>query len=176
MDIQATLQTMNKDELIAFLSNVMYDQHTGYLLGSAAVKIHATIESGKSLVYVDMCNVHACNHTYTTTGTNDRWIKSFGRRNDNIIKWGGDEFVILLDNEDAQGFVDRLVTTMRDNDVYAVIGTVTTSNSLIETVQRADAIVMQTKLMLEAIGKKPHRDAPYVCLDSVIVTENDISK
>jgi hypothetical protein len=162
------LESMNKDELIAMLNTVMYDQHTGYMLGSAAAKLYSEIEAGKTLVYVDMCNVHACNHKYSTAGTNERWMASFGRKADKIFKWGGDEFVILLDNEDLNGFIDRLIFDMQLNDVYAVVAIVPTSTSITETVDRADRIVMATKLMLEETGQKPHRDAPYCCLNSVI--------
>lgn len=167
---------LSKEELIVVLNKVIWDAHTGFLSGNAAAALGASVEAGDIAVYLDFCNVHACNHFYGgLMGTNTRWINCFtSRGDDTIIKWGGDEIVVLLKNYDVEGYIHRLVNSMKENNVYAVITIVRTSSDLIETIARADTICTSVKNELERTGKKPHRDAPYVCLDSIVVYEETL--
>lgn len=169
-----SINTLSRTELEQLTHSLMWDQHTGYMLGSAAAVLLRRITPGRRLVFVDFCNVHACNHFYGGLApTNERWVASFQSRDDDtIIKWGGDEIAILLPDVDVDGYITRLTGAMRTNNVYAVIGIVTTSDDLMETIVRADSIVTKKKVELEESGQKPHRDEPYVCLDSFVVRED----
>lgn len=162
-------------ELESQVKTLSNDPFTGILNAAGALLTHPTIPANKTLIFIDMCNLHAMNHLYSMNGTNQRWIESLAfmkmRLNDVLIKWGGDEFVIIIDSESTEGFIERLDASFHANDCYAVYGVVTTSNSLQESVNRADSLVMKKKLELENAGLKPHRDAPYICLDSHVVYE-----
>ncbi len=156
------LDTLSREQMIS----CMFDVHTGWLLGSAAQYI-VKPQEGQSLIYVDMCNVHACNHKYTMSGTNARWIASF-RSTDNLVKIGGDEIGIYVNDEDVGGFLRRVTEAMVHNGVYAVFVVLGTSGSFTEDINRADAMCSAIKLDLEQTGRKPNRDMPYVCLDSIV--------
>jgi hypothetical protein len=167
-------QAMSHADLVQLLQQVIWDSHTGFLAGNAAVVLGASIEPGDIALFIDFCNVHACNHFYGgMTGTNERWKASFATRGDDtIVKWGGDEVIVLLRDYDVEGYLARLIHAMRENNVYAVIAVVRTSDNLVETAHRADALCTSVKNHLEETGQKPHRDAPYVCLDSHIIYED----
>lgn len=164
------LDHMSRTELEELLLKTMYDAFTGYLLPAAAVALLGDLRPDQALVYVDFCNVHACNHKYSIPGTNARWVATFEtvRKEDTIIKFGGDEFVVILKASDADGYVHRLVSAMRDNGVYAVVAVLRTSGKLLDVAGEADRIVSARKLWLEETGRKPGRDDPYICLDSWI--------
>jgi len=167
-------ENLTREELIAYCYGTMNDAFTGYMKKETALFLHKNIPSGKALLFVDMCRVHKLNHTLgSMDATNERWIKSFSqmRYSDMIIKYGGDEFVILIEQKDVIGYIDRLTTAMLENEVYSIISVVTTSNDLAESIKRGDAIVNQYNGFLEELNMKPDRDAPYVCLPSTVIYE-----
>lgn len=171
MDIRSTLETMSKDQLIDMMMSMGVDRAFGIMSRNMAETFYGSIEAGKTLIMVDIANMHAMNHLYSMDGVDQR-IKAVTdviRHSDLVIRWGGDELVIVLNSGNVEDYIARLDTLMHQNDLYAVIGSVITSESLAESVKRADAIVMQTKLMLEETGQKPNRDEAYRVLPSVIV-------
>ena len=170
-----SLHHLSNAELIDLLLLSRYDPHTGYLTSHAALLFHNDIAAGETCIFVDMCRVHMLNHILGgEEPTNERWVNAFQARcSDEIIKWGGDEFVIILPNADVEGYLARITTSMRANDVYGVFAVVHTSDKLRETVARAYRIAMHHKQEMEATGQTPHRDAPYICLDSVIIYEEN---
>ena len=172
-DIRAQLETMNKEELIAMMMDLGMDRAFGVISRNMAQSFYKTIDSGKILIMIDIANMHAANHLFTMDGT-DRRIKNVTdaiRMSDLVIRWGGDELVIVLNSGDIEDYLVRLDELMQANDLYGVYGVVTTSTDLAESVNRADSIVSATKLMLEVTGQKPDRNAQYVCLNSVTVYE-----
>lgn len=170
-DVQALLDRIA--HLEAENAKLKLDPFTGIMNAAGALSLHANIPAGKKLIFIDMCNIHAMNHKYLMAGVNERWVNVFNhmRLTDILIKWGGDEFVIILNDGDVEQFLDRLDDTFHKFDCYAVYSVVTTSNSLNESVARADAIAMKKKLELEQTGQKPGRDEPYRVLPSHIVYE-----
>jgi hypothetical protein len=160
------LEKMSKNELIELLNGGMWDQHTGFLLGNFASVVWGELPAGKAAVFIDFCNAHAGNHKFTMAGQSARWTNSISlcvRPGDKITKWGGDEFVVILDSSDAAGFVARCAAECLRNEVHAVFAVVTTSNDLRETVNRADTIAMAEKRRIEAAGEKQGRDEAYKC-------------
>lgn len=159
------INTLSRSAAIELLSQVMYDQHTGYLLGSAAIHT-VSVNPGDTMLYIDFCAVHSCNHAYTMEGTNAKWINSF-RGTDNVIKWGGDELIVMLPYADTEGAINRLVSNMQYNDVYAVIVVLTCDDSLVSTAIRADRILTDVKKGLDKVS----RNAEYMCGDCTVVYE-----
>lgn len=166
-------QELSKEELIAVIEKLSSDAFTGHMNAAFAKMTHSRIPANKYLIMVDLCNVHAMNHKYTMNGTNARWIKIFAdmRLEDIVIKWGGDEFVLIIDTDDINGFIARLDEKMHANNCYAVYGVVKTSNDLEESVNRADTIVNLVKYNLEINGLKPGRDEEYKVLESHVIFE-----
>lgn len=171
---------LTQSELIAIIETqkaqielLQIDPFTGILNASGAFTFHSSIPANKALLMIDMCNVHAMNHKYTMNGTNERWIRIFddNRLEDILIKYGGDEFVVIIDINDLNGYIDRLLTKLSDNDCYAIVAVVSTSNSLKESVDRADLIVSAAKYTQEINGMKPGRDEEYSMGDSHIIYE-----
>lgn len=172
-NIRATLETMDKNELIDMLMNMGMDRAFGVISRNMAETFYTTIEAGKTLIMVDIANMHALNHAFTMAGADER-IKNVTdtiRHSDLVVRWGGDEIVIVLNSGNVSEYIIRLNELMAANDLYAVICAVTTSESLVETVNRADEKISATKLMLEVTGQKPDRNAPYVCLNSIVISE-----
>jgi diguanylate cyclase (GGDEF)-like protein len=172
-DIRATLETMNKDELVNMLMSMGMDRAFGVISRNMAETFYTSIESGKTLIMIDIANMHAMNHKFNMNGVDTR-IKNVTdviRHSDLVIRWGGDELVIVLNSGNVADYLIRLDELMAANDLYAVYGVVTTSESLSESVARADEKISATKLMLEVTGQKPDRNAEYVKLNSVTVYE-----
>lgn len=155
------------------IQSLQIDPMTGIMNASGAFTFHSTIPADKALLMIDMCNVHAMNHKYTMDGTNERWINIFSdnRLEDTLIKYGGDEFVVILDSNDVAGYIERLENKMIANDVYAIVSVVNTSNSLKESIDRADEIVTAAKYTQEINGMKPSRDTEYCIGDTHIIYE-----
>lgn len=173
MNYQEYLDGLTKEELLVVINGLLTDPFTHIMNASAANTFHKNIPAGKMLLMIDMCNVHGMNHKYTMDGTNERWINIFSdnRLEDVLIKWGGDEFVVILDIESVAGYIERLQQKMIANDVYAIVGIVTTSNNLKESVCRADNIVTAAKYSQEINGMKPGRDEVYCMGDSHFIYE-----
>ena len=173
MNIHDALKIMTRDELIALLTETTNDPFTGIMNAAGAKAFHSRIPENKALLFIDMCNVHAMNHKYTMNGTNKAWMNIFAdnRLEDVLIKWGGDEFVVIIDRDTLEGYLTRLQEKMIANDVYAIVAIVTTSNSLQESVNRADDIVSSAKYMQELNGMKPGRDEAYSMGDTHIIYE-----
>lgn len=171
--ITQTLESMSKEDLVKFATMLGIDRGFGIMTRNMAQTLMSDIEAGQTLVFADLCNVHAANHLYTMAGYDERVDRVLAevRHSDTIIKWGGDEIVFIVNSGNVAEYVSRIKELMAANDIYAVFGIVTTSTSLVESVKRADAIVSVTKLMLETTGQKPSRDAEYVCLESIVVSE-----
>lgn len=171
--IRETLQQMNHNDLVEFAMKLGIDRGFGIMTRGMAQMFYSTIDTGKTLIFLDLANIHAANHKYTMN-TVDQFVSSVldqFRHNDTWIKWAGDEIVCILENTDTDiaAFIDRLDNVMAEHNLYAVYGVVTTSTDLVESVKRADAIVSATKLDLELSGKKPDRNEEYRRLDSVTV-------
>jgi GGDEF domain-containing protein len=164
---------MTREELIAMVEKLTIDSAFGIINRNAAELSYSTIESGKQLIMFDIANMHGANHKYTMAGVDTmiRTLINEFRHSDILIRWGGDEIVILLNSGCALEYIDRFDTVARANNLYGVYGIVTTSNSLVESVARADALVMQVKLCLELNGMKTSRDQEYSLLDSHVVNE-----
>lgn len=164
---------MSRDELIAAIEILTIDAAFGIMNRNAAMLKHSTIESGKSLIMFDIANMHGANHKYTMCGVDNmiRTLINTFRQSDILIRYGGDEIVILLNSGNALEYIDRFDAVARANNLYGVYGIVTTSTSLEESVNRADALVMAVKTSLELNGLKASRDQEYSLLDSHVVTE-----
>lgn len=173
MNIHDELQKLTKAELIALLTQTVNDPFTGIMNAAGAKAFHSRIPSDKALLFIDMCNVHGMNHKYTMDGTNKAWMNIFAdnRLEDILIKWGGDEFIVILDMNTLDGYLTRLQEKMIDNDVYAIVAVVSTSNDLEESVNRADCIVSAAKYTQELNGMKPGRDEAYSMGDTHIIYE-----
>lgn len=172
-NIAAALNQMSKEELTQLILDLGMDRAFGIISRNMAETFYTTIEADKTLIMVDIANMHALNHAFTMAGADER-IKNVTdviRHSDLVVRWGGDEIVIVLNSGNVAEYIIRLNELMAANDLYAVICAVNTSNSLVETVNRADEKISATKLMLEVTGQKPDRNAPYVCLNSVIIGE-----
>lgn len=174
------IQDMTREQLIALVqqqqSRIAYlecDQAFGGIQNRNAVA-SKPICAGRKLVQIDICNMHAANHMYTMDGV-DKLICAFVdqfRHTDTIIRWGGDEIVIIpSDDSNMDAFCTRLDVVLHDNNLYGVIAVVTTSTDITETVKRADMLVSAVKLSLELNHMKPGRDELYRVLDSHIVYE-----
>lgn len=166
--IRATLETYNKEELITLLLENGIDRAFGVITRNMAQTFYENIESGKTLIMLDIANMHAMNHLYGMAAVDQRikTVTDFIRHSDMVIRWGSDEIVIMLNSGDTEQYIDRLDRLMADNELYGVYGIVTTSDSLAESVERADRIVMTVKLMLEETGQKPDRNETYRVLPS----------
>ncbi len=164
---------LSREELIARINQLEIDSAFGILNRNGAMARYSTIESGKSLIMVDIANMHAANHKFTMNGVDTlirNVVKEF-RHDDLVIRFGGDELVILLNSGNAEEYVKRFDAAMKQNHLYAVYAIVTTSNSLLESVVRADALVSEVKYALELNGMKPDRSAEYKVLESHIISE-----
>lgn len=176
INIRNTLESMSKDDLINLVMENGIDRAFGIMTRNMAELFHSTIESDKYLVFVDLANIHAANHSEEMgymAGVDEkiRVVTDNIRHSDLVIRWGGDEIVIVLNRGDINTYLDRLESLMLENNLYCVYGIVKTSDSLTETVKRADRIVNAVKDDLERSGKKPGRNEPYKRLDSVTVYE-----
>lgn len=171
--IAMNYDNMTREELIALIEKLSIDSAFQVMNRNAAELRYSTIKSGKSLIMVDIANMHAANHKYTMHGVDtmiQNVIDSF-RHSDIVIRWGGDELVIILNSGCPLEYITRFDQVMRNNNLYGVYGVVTTSDNLRESVKRADALVMQVKLCLELNNMKPSRDQEYMVLDSHVVNE-----
>jgi GGDEF domain-containing protein len=171
--IHAALTQKTQAELIDLICSLGIDSTLGLMTKDTAMLFHSEIESGKTLLYIDLANIHGANHLYgreTVDQFTNNVIKHF-RHSDTWIRWGGDEIVCILNSGDIVDFIGRLDRIMSDNNLYAVYAYVTTSESLEESVNRADMICMQCKAQLEKFGLKAGRCDPYVRLSSQVVTE-----
>jgi GGDEF domain-containing protein len=172
------MQTYNElqqenDTLRALIAQLQQDHTFGILNKSGLHMLWSNIEDGKDLIYIDLCNVHAANHAYTFSGYDSKINKVLDafRSSDIIAKIGGDELIVILNSGNAVEYCERLAQVMKENDIYAVIAPVKTSNGLQATIDKADADVSGLKLALEMYGLKPSRDEAYKCLDSYIIVE-----
>jgi GGDEF domain-containing protein len=167
------LNEMTKEQLINLVCQLGIDGTFKLMTRDMATIFHSHIESGKILLFIDIANMHAMNHLYGMS-TVDQFINNVidnFRSSDTWIRWGSDEMVCIMNSGDLVEFIDRLDSDMRDNNLSAVYAHVTTSNSLLESISRADAICMNAKLQLERFGLKASRDEVYTRLTSVVVTE-----
>lgn len=138
-----------------------------------AKMFHSHIESDKTLLFIDLANMHGLNHKYSMSLA-DQFINNVlntFRHNDTWIRWGSDEIVVILDSGNVCELINRLHVEMTANNLYAVYGIVTTSTDLQESIDRADAIVMSAKSQLEKYGLKAGRDEVYSVKASVVVSE-----
>lgn len=170
MDIRSTLESYTKDQLIEMLLNSGVDRAFGVMTRNMAETFHGTIDADKDLIFLDIANMHAMNHLYGMDGVDSR-IKNVTdaiRHSDLVVRWGGDEIVILVNSGSIAVYVNRLIALMEQNDLYGVMTVVKTSTSLAESVKRASDHTMQVKDMIDQSGRKPSRDAGYIRLDSVV--------
>jgi GGDEF domain-containing protein len=171
--IRAALTQKTQAELIDLICSLGIDSTLGLMTKDTAMLFHSEIEAGKTLLYIDLANIHGANHLYGREMVDQfthNVLNQF-RHSDTWIRWGGDEIVCILNNGDIVDFIDRLDLIMSTNNLYAVYAYVTTSSSLEESVNRADAICMQCKLQLEKFGLKADRCEEYKRLSSQVVTE-----
>lgn len=173
IDREIFLNSLTKAQLISMVNSLCTDPFTHIMNASAAYTFHSAIPANKALLMIDFCSIHSMNHKYTMNGTNERWINIFknNRLEDILIKYGGDEFVVIIDQDSVAGYIEKLSAKMIENDSYAIVAIVTTSNSLKESVNRADAIVTAAKYSQEINGMKPDRDAEYCMGDSHFIYE-----
>ncbi len=159
------------EELEAMVAKLSYCLDTGLLNQTAARAYHESIEPGKVLVLVDIGSLHNLNHSLGYTEANGRMHKSVlaFRSTDLGIRWGGDEYIAVVDKDHVAGLVRRICRDLVAQGLYAVIVTVEASHSLTESFQRADAILSAKKLWLEQTGRKLSRDATYVRCKTIVI-------
>lgn len=164
--------TMSRDDLIAMIETLSYDQSFGILKKERGILEYGNIADGTDVIYLDLCNVHAANHLYTNDGY-DCFVRNVTdkiKHSDAVIKFGGDELVIIPRNgTHIVEYLDRLTRLLRDNNIYAVIAYTQSVNGLTATVKTLDKIVSAEKKRLEENGLKPSRDEAYKVLDSIII-------
>lgn len=174
--ITETLNTYSKAELITMLIENGIDRAFGIMTRNMAELFHSNIDAGKSLVFVDIANMHGMNHSEKMgfmPGVDKRidTVLAQFRHSDLWIRWGGDEIVVVLNSGEVCEFISRLDAAMAREELYAVYGIVETSTSLVESVKRASNITMACKAQLEKHGLKAGRDDEYVRLTSQVVCE-----
>jgi len=169
----ANLNTLDKDALVSLVCQLSIDSTFRLMNRDIAKMFYSTIESGKTLLFIDLANMHGLNHRYGMD-TADQFINNVldqFRHSDFWVRWGSDEIVCILNSGDIVDFIGRLDYAMQENDLYAVFAYVTTSESLCESIKRADTIAMAAKAQLEKFGLKAGRNEQYCRLTSTVVTE-----
>jgi len=170
------MQTYNElkaeNELLrSLIAKLQMDCTFGILNKNGAMMLYGNVEDGKNLIFIDLCNVHAANHKHTMAGYDamiNKMLDSF-RHSDTIIKYGGDELVIILNSGNPEEYMKRMDYVMQQNNIYAVMVSVKTQGGLQKSIDKADAIVSEVKMSLELNGMKPDRNEEYTCLDSHII-------
>lgn len=142
------------------------------LTKAAGLKRYRTLRGFSHLVYLDIANMHGLNHKYNSTRA-DGFIKSVidnVRSRDVVIRWGGDEFVFLVNTTDISTFCNKLGALLHQNNLYAVIthSQVRNGEQLLSIVEQTDDVCMQIKRHLEKTGQKPGRNDDYVMMDNII--------
>lgn len=173
MNIRNTLESMTKDELVNLTMQLGVDGTFKIINRNFALIFHTKIEASKTLVMIDLANMHGINHLKGMNVVDyciNNVLEGF-RSSDTWIRWGSDEFVVLLNSGDVVDFINRFDAVMQENDLYATYGIVSTSTDLVESINRADAVVMAAKLQLEKFGLKAGRNDHYVRLTSTVVCE-----
>ena len=158
------LQDYTREQLIDLVCTLGIDSTFKLLNRDAALLFQSTIEEGKTLLFIDLANMHGLNHKYSMSLA-DQFINNVldcFRHSDTWIRWGSDEIVCIMESGDIVEFIGRLDVAMKENDLYAVYAYVTTS---------ADCICMAAKRQLERFGLKASRDQEYVRMCSTVVTE-----
>ncbi len=164
---------MDKAELVNLVCNLAIDSTFNLMTRDIAKLFFGTIEAGKTMLFIDLANMHGLNHKYGMT-TADQFINNVldqFRHTDTWIRWGSDEIICIMNDGDLVDFIGRLDSAMAANDLYAVFAHITTSDSLCERVKRADEICMMAKAQLEKFGLKAGRNDDYCRLTSMVVTE-----
>lgn len=172
-DITNQLQAMSKEDLVSLACKLAIDSTFQLLNRDIAKLCYSKIDSGKTLLFIDLANMHGLNHKYGMN-TADQFINNVldqFRHTDLWIRWGSDEIVCVMNSGDAVDLISRLDRVMADNDLYAVYAHITTSESLIESINRADSVAMNAKAQLEKFGLKAGRNDPYCRFTSTVVTE-----
>lgn len=166
---------LSKQELLDILHFARIDRSFGIIKKEFGIIEYGNVADGSIVIYLDLANVHAANHKYSMDGY-DKFVQNVMnelRESDILIKFAGDEIVILPKNinnaADLKTYIMRLSKLLADNNIYAVIAITTAVNGLENTVLYLDKIVSCKKLELEVCGLKPHRDAEYVCLNSIVM-------
>ncbi len=164
---------MTRDQLIALIEQLTIDSAFGIINRNGAMMRYNDIEDGRTLILLDLCNLHALNHKYTNAGVDQliRNVVNQFRHDDSVIRYGGDELVIILNSGNGQEYVKRFDSVMHANDMYAVYAIVTTSNGLENSVAKADELLTAVKVSIELNGMKPDRNQPYELLDSHVISE-----
>jgi hypothetical protein len=163
---------LTREELIAVIQELSFDRSFGIIKKERGILDYGNIVDGTDVIYIDLANVHAANHLYTMDGYDSfvRNVTAQIKHEDVVIKFGGDEIVIIPRNGTSLvDYIARLNTLLKDNNIYAVIASTKSINGLCETVKYLDAIVSAEKTELEATGKKPARDQVYTVRDSSIL-------
>lgn len=172
-EIVNTLNTYTKDQLVEMIMTLGVDSTFKLITRDMAKLFHSTIKAGQQMIFIDLANIHGLNHAYSMSLA-DQFINNVlnvFRHNDTWIRWGSDEIVVIMESGEVCDLIDRLHIEMLKNNLYAVYGIITTSNNLEESVNRADAIVMNAKLQLEKFGLKADRNELYSVKTSVVVSE-----
>lgn len=171
--MRAKLSEMTRDQLIDMVCNLGIDSTFKLINRDIAKLFYSTIEAGKTMLFIDLANMHGLNHKYGMN-TADQFINNVldtFRHSDLWIRWGSDEIVCIMESGCVVDFIGRLDAVMAQNDLYAVYAYVTTSDSLCESVNRADVVCMDAKKQLEKFGLKAGRNDEYTRLTSTVVTE-----
>lgn len=171
--LMTALNDMSKDQLVDLVCKLSIDATFKLMNRDIAKLFYSNIESGKTLLFIDLANMHGLNHKYGMS-TADQFINNVlnqFRHSDMWIRWGSDEIVCIMNSGDLVDFISSLDRAMADNDLYAVFAHITTSDSLCESIDRADSIAMAAKFQLEKFGLKAGRSDEYTRLTSTVVTE-----
>lgn len=169
----AALDTMSKEQLIDLVCKLSIDGTFKLLNRDIAKLFYSEITAGGILLFIDLANMHGLNHKYGMS-TADQFINNVldqFRHSDTWIRWGSDEIVCVMASGDIVDFIGRLDYAMAENDLYAVYAYVTTSESLLETIERADTVCMNAKDQLDKFGLKARREDQYCRFTSTVVTE-----
>lgn len=165
---------MTREDLIAMIESLSYDKSFGVMKKERGILDYGNIADGTDVIFIDLANVHAANHLYTMDGY-DQFVRNVLdniKHEDTVIKFGGDEIVIIPRNgTHLEEYINRLMALMYSNNIYAVIATMKSMNGLCATVKELDVIVSGEKLRLEESGLKPCRDEKYRVLESVVIYE-----
>lgn len=135
----------------------------------AAEAKYKALRGFSHVIFIDIANMHGLNHAYSMAEADEfiRNVVAQLRTRDIVVRWGGDELVILSQTNDIESLTNKIGDILHANNLYGVI-VATEADNLAQSVKKCDAECMSIKKHLEETGKKPGRNEAYKVLDNVI--------